>query len=231
MSTPEREPPDLTSGGRKPWDRQPNESDTAYYCFTVYRDDGALNRSGSRVVSECGRPLSLVQRWRSRWWWVERARAWDAYQDDLRRREVIAESIAMGQRQATEARAIQQAMMVPVRELLRRMTDILEVDAVRRMSLADLMVLSVQTSRLWPAAAHAERVARGAPTPDYGAYDVETEGEVVAPAAFDVEPHLAEVWLAMEEAGLRPRLAPPLELPPGETNGHVENGHENGVAE
>lgn len=215
----------LTDEGRHPWDRQPGEGDSAYYCFTVYRDHGPLNRSASRVVSECARPLSLVTRWRSRWYWVERARAWDAMKDDEKRREQVQEAIDMGRRQATEARALSQAMMIPIREVLRRMSDVLEVEQIKRLSFADLLVLSVQTGRVWPVAMRAERLARGAPTPDYGAF-LETDDETGEANVLDSEQHLREVWRAMEEAGLTPV---PKQLPApdvvAETNGHVENGH------
>lgn len=217
----------LTDDGRKAWDRQPGEGDSAYYCFTVYRDHGPLARSASRVVSECGRSLSLVERWRARWYWVDRARAWDAAQDEIRRREQVQESIDMGRRQATEARAISQAMMIPVRELLRRMGDIMEVEQIKRLSLGDLLVLSIQTGRVWPVAMRAERLARGAPTPDYGAF-METDDETGEASVLDSEAHLREVWRAMEEAGLSPvpkAIAPAPVVDVVETNGHVENGH------
>lgn len=215
----------LNDDGRKPYDRQPGEGDSAYYCFSVYRDHGPLARSASRVVSECGRALTLVERWRARWYWVERARAWDAMKDEERRREQVQEAIDMGRRQATEARAISQAMMLPVRELLRRSADVLEVEAIKRLSLPDLILLAASTSRIWPVAMRAERLARGAPTPDYGAF-LESDDETGEASVLDSEAHLREVWRAMEEAGLSPvpkQLAPaPIEEP---TNGHVENGH------
>ena len=122
----------------------------------------------------------------------------------------------MGQRQATEAQAISAAMMIPIRELLRRMTDVMSADQIRQLGLGDLLVLSVQTGRVWPAAMRAERIARGAPTPDYGSFldDPEDEGRA-AEAVLDSPEHLAEVWLAMEEAGLAPGPRP-LELGSGE---------------
>lgn len=195
----------------RPWEQQTGETDRAYYVFQIYRDLHPLERSASRVRSDLmeqeGRRRSLrwLEEYRSRWAWVDRAKAWDRHQDDVRRRAQIQEHIVMGQRQATEAQALQAAMMIPVRELLKRMTDVMEADAIKRLSVADLMTLAVMTGRVWPTAMRAERIARGAPTPDYGAFlddpeDADRAGDVV----LDTPAHLAEVWLAMEEAGLAP---------------------------
>jgi hypothetical protein len=171
-----------------------------------------------------GRSKRQIETYRSRFLWVARTKAWDAHQDEVRRRAQIQEHIVMGQRQATEAQAISAAMMIPIRELLRRMTDVLEVDQIKRLKLGDLLLLSVQTGRVWPQTMRAERLARGAPTPDYGAFlDDPEDGDSLAGSVLDDERHLGEVWLAMEEAGLSPRQRA---LPPAddaiESNGHSD---------
>lgn len=207
----------------RPWEQQPREPQAAYYCFCLYRDLSPLERSASRVRSDLvdkgGRSRSLrhLEEIRSKWHWVERVKAWDAHQDDVQRRAQIQEHIVMGQRQATDARALQMAMMAPVRELLRRLADVIDSEQLRRLTLADLLVLSVQTGRVWPTAMRAERLARGAPTPDYGQFLDEPDEAPPPGAIFDAEPHLAEIWLAMQEAGIEPRALRELEPPP--TNG------------
>ena len=59
-----------------PWNRQKDESEQAYAAFLIYRDMGA-NRSTEKVRQECGKNKRLIERWSSRWKWVERCRAWD----------------------------------------------------------------------------------------------------------------------------------------------------------
>lgn len=206
----------------RPWERQPAESKQAYYCFTVYRDLPPLERSGSRVASECSRTPRLISRWRADWSWVERSRAWDAHQDAVRRRGQLVEATKMGERQARHAQALQQAMIAPVHELLRRLGDVLEADQLKRLTIGDLMLLSVQTGRVWPAAARAERLARGAPQTDYAQFlPSDDDGELVPAEVADTDEHLAEVWLAMSEAGLEPRL----QLPPAPAEENGSNGH------
>jgi hypothetical protein len=210
----------------RPWERQPDESRPAYYAFTVYRDLPPLERSGSRVASECGRSGTLISRWRGQWAWVERSRAWDGHQDAVRRRAQLVEATKMGERQARHAQALQQAMIAPVHELLRRLGDVLEADQLKRLTIGDLMLLSVQTGRVWPAAARAERLARGAPAADYAQFLPGEDDADLAPAEVaDTDEHLAEVWLAMSEAGLEPRLQLPSPPDDASTNGGGTNGH------
>lgn len=58
------------------WERQQGESPQAYEAFATYRDMGA-ERSTAKVSRELGKTKALMDRWSSRWKWVERARAWD----------------------------------------------------------------------------------------------------------------------------------------------------------
>lgn len=68
------------SGRRQPWDRQKDESPQAWEAFRQYRDLGPA-RSVAKVGEECGKNVSLLERWSSRHAWVVRASAWDAEQD------------------------------------------------------------------------------------------------------------------------------------------------------
>ena len=62
----------------QPWLRQPNESAQAYAAFCVYRDLGA-DRSFVAASQRCGKSVSILSRWSSRWNWVSRVQAYDAY--------------------------------------------------------------------------------------------------------------------------------------------------------
>jgi hypothetical protein len=81
------------------WDRQPDETAEAYRAFTFYRDlppgqrslerAGALHAeaNGGRQTAR-GRPTTTIERWSSRFQWVNRAEAFDAYLETLRRAEL-----------------------------------------------------------------------------------------------------------------------------------------------
>ena len=71
------------------WDRQPGESSKAYAHFCLYRDMG-LTRSIRQMpkVSGCTSVVRQLNRWSSRWRWVERCESYDDHlqlQDRLRK--------------------------------------------------------------------------------------------------------------------------------------------------
>ena len=66
-----------------PWERQKGETPQAFEAFSIYRDMGS-SRSTAKVGRKLGKSKNLMDRWSSRWEWVERARAYD---NDLERQE------------------------------------------------------------------------------------------------------------------------------------------------
>lgn len=66
----------------KPWEPQ-GETMTAYAAFTEYRDMGS-ERSLDAVRRKLGKSQALMERWSSRWQWVERAKAYDMHLDAIR---------------------------------------------------------------------------------------------------------------------------------------------------
>lgn len=60
----------------KPWERQKGESGQAYEAFSLYRDKG-LQRTVTAVVNELGKSRSLIDRWKVKWDWENRVRAYD----------------------------------------------------------------------------------------------------------------------------------------------------------
>ncbi|MEN9213679.1 MAG: hypothetical protein Q6J18_06540 [Gloeomargarita sp. DG02_3_bins_56] len=58
------------------WERQPREPHLAYQAFCRYRDMGA-QRCLEPLRQDCS--LEQLQKWLSRWQWVERAAAWDQH--------------------------------------------------------------------------------------------------------------------------------------------------------
>ena len=59
------------------------ETTSAFSAFALYRDMGAT-RSTAKVARESGKHKSLMDRWSSRWGWVARVAAYDAYIDQQR---------------------------------------------------------------------------------------------------------------------------------------------------
>lgn len=194
------------------WERQPGESEQAYYAFTVYRDQ-QIPRGTARVVSELGKSKTLIHRWSSRWFWRDRTRAWDRHLEDEVRREQIREARAMGRRQARDMQAIGLLLMQPVELALRRMNDPTKRAELERLPLGDLITLSILAGRVLPRVLRAERDARGAPVQDLTQFLDEDTGEIVPPPpARDTYEWMRQALAALESA-TGGRLA----LPPGES--------------
>lgn len=66
----------MTKWTDKPWERQKGESEKAFEAFTAYRDMGP-ERTISAVVKKLEKSRTLIDRWKDRWDWQERVRAYD----------------------------------------------------------------------------------------------------------------------------------------------------------
>lgn len=214
----------MTNELRELWDQQPGETNVAYYLFCLYRDLPLFERSAVRVRSDAmqinpttGEPgktrgLRQIEKYRSRWFWVERARAYDRSEDEKRRRKHTEATLVMAERQAQHAHAYQEALFMPVRLLLERMRDPIQQIEFSQLPTQDLIQLSLLTARLFPQVARAEREARGAPLPDLSAVYDEATGEI---KTSDIDAIEAYDWYrsmaaALEVAGVtRRQIAPP----------------------
>jgi hypothetical protein len=61
----------------RPWDHQPGESRQAFAAFTIYLKLPGPRRSAAAAARFLGRSYALMARWRRRWQWTARAKAWD----------------------------------------------------------------------------------------------------------------------------------------------------------
>ena len=128
-----------------PWEQQPKESAKAFEAFALYRDLGPAERSVREVARRLGKSATLIAKWSSRDEWVERAQAWDAEQDRVRREAMQEEAKRMGERHARLARRVLE----------------LAAQKIDQLDPSDLPVH--QLARLMAEAAKLERLALGEP--------------------------------------------------------------------
>ena len=94
----------------KPWERQKGESEKAFEAFSVYRDMGE-KRTIVAVCKRLEKSRTLIDRWKDRWEWQERVRAYD---NDLERE---ARAKAIKDRKDMTARHIGIAMQLQKKAL------------------------------------------------------------------------------------------------------------------
>lgn len=69
------------------WDRMPKETLKAFHAFSLYRDMDPLKRSHRAVAESQGRVSSqVIEKWSSKYEWLDRCRKYDDYRDELKRR-------------------------------------------------------------------------------------------------------------------------------------------------
>lgn len=116
----------MPKGTDKPWERQKGEGEKAYEAFAVYRDMGE-KRTLTAVAEQLQKSDSLIRRWKDRWDWFERVRAYD---NDL---EKAARAKAINDRKAMTERHIGIAM-----QLQRKALEALSSLSVEDMSAKDI---------------------------------------------------------------------------------------------
>ncbi len=100
------------------WERLPDESSKAYQAFCEYRDMGA-DRSIRKLAQARGKPTSTkwLCHWSAKHNWVERARAYDDYLEQEKRKEQEKAILDMVERHTKEAMALQQKAIERLRAL------------------------------------------------------------------------------------------------------------------
>lgn len=120
----------------KPWERQKKESEKAYEAFLVYRDLGA-KRTFAAVAEQLQKSGSLIRRWKDRWEWTERVRAYDNELEKEARAKAVSDRKKMAERhigiaaqlqkKALEALAclsVEEMSPRDIREFLKMATDL-----------------------------------------------------------------------------------------------------------
>lgn len=126
-----------------PWQKQRGESTQAYNAFSAYRNLG-IGRSCRIAAESLGKSIRWFEVLCSKWSWVERAAAWDAYNLDLEDAELIAQRKRMAERHAQLAQNV-----------LQKVQQGLELLSAKDMTSEDITKLMVNGVAI-------ERQARGA---------------------------------------------------------------------
>lgn len=102
---PEPAPPEPAERVKLPaaaWEKLEGETSVAFEAFCIYRDKGPA-RSNAKVAQALGKSKQIVDRWSSRWRWVDRADVWDLNQDREWRAELRDQRRSMAKRHAESA--------------------------------------------------------------------------------------------------------------------------------
>jgi len=129
------------------WERLPDESSKAYQAFCEYRDMGA-DRSIRKLAQARGKPTSTkwLCHWSAKHNWVERARAYDDYLEQEKRKEQEKAILEMVERHTKEAMALQQKALERLKSL-----------DPNELSTRDVLNYLMEAMKL-------ERLSRGEPT-------------------------------------------------------------------
>lgn len=154
------------------WERQRGESKQAFGAFEAYRD-GDEDRGYQRVADALGKSLTLISRWGSRWRWVERAAAWDAERDRVRREEFLAGDVEVARAQAEDAAALRGALMEPARAFVAWLAERRAEgeDPFDGVSASERVRLLATSSRAFAQVVGAERLAHGLSTENVAGHD------------------------------------------------------------
>lgn len=129
----------------KPWERGEGESEKAFEAFVIYRDLGQ-DRTISAVVKRLEKSRSLIDRWKDRYNWSERALLYD---NEIEKRALAK---AVRERKSMSERHIKIAM-----QMQRKALEALQLLPVEDMSSKDI-------TNMMDIAAKLERLSRGEAT-------------------------------------------------------------------
>jgi hypothetical protein len=100
----------------KPWERQKGESEKAFEAFAIYRDMGQ-ERTIAAVVKRLEKSRALIDRWKDRWEWKERVRAYDNELEREARAKAVKDRKAMTDRHIGIAMQLQKKALEALNSL------------------------------------------------------------------------------------------------------------------
>ncbi|USK77822.1 hypothetical protein [Peribacillus frigoritolerans] len=92
---------------KQPFERQDKETEKAFEAFRIYRELGS-ERSCAKVGEKLGKSSTLIERWSSRWDWVERVKSYDSEMDRKALKQEEKKRRDMATRHANYATVFQQ---------------------------------------------------------------------------------------------------------------------------
>jgi len=101
---------------REEWERRDDEGPEAYQAFALYRDMG-VPRSLASVGRKLGKSKILMERWSTRYAWVDRCRLYDSFLDQEQRRINEERRRAMIQRHAALGAMLQSKVITRLSKL------------------------------------------------------------------------------------------------------------------
>jgi hypothetical protein len=101
-----------------PWERRSIESEEAWAAFVRYRDLPSGVRTLQQVATTLKKTLQIIGRWSSRYQWVERCRAWDAFVDKKKREAEIDAVMDMRKRHIETSMALQGAGALALQKII-----------------------------------------------------------------------------------------------------------------
>lgn len=123
----------MTKWTDNPWDRQKGESEKAFEAFAVYRDMG-VERSITAVSKQLAKSRQLVDRWKHKYQWEERAQKYDKYLDKKAREEVEKSRKDMIKRHIGIAKTLQGKALTALANVNLDEMSIKEIRAVLKMA-------------------------------------------------------------------------------------------------
>lgn len=146
------------------WKKLPEETPRAYQAFCVYRDMGP-GRSIRAAAEELGVTERMLYFWSSKFRWVNRAAAYDAWLDDYAQEVRLGHVQRMAARHAQTVERLIRALMLPADALVRRMEK--NPDLVEELSnhdLLDLVTTCTKIAQVIPSLVNVERLSQGEAT-------------------------------------------------------------------
>lgn len=164
MSVPARIPTieEWVDTAEQPWERMPDETDKAWDAFVAYREAGAA-RTMSLVAEQTGYHPSTVGSWSRDNLWGIRAARYDAWLDDVYRRELAEQTRNMARRHTELAQKTLEVLAKPLQHLLEKDPEQL-TEELSGKDIIQLFKLAQQSARTLPQVMGAERLAVGLPT-------------------------------------------------------------------
>ena len=143
-----------------PWDKRTAESSKAYQAFAIYRDLGVGRTLGDTAL-KLKKSTMIISRWSSLFSWIKRCAEYDAYIDEIKRKTSEKELEEMTRRHVQMSTAAQQALFIPVSELLKRIKA--DPTTITSMTVCQLTDALERFAGRFPTLASMERQARGLP--------------------------------------------------------------------